>query len=137
PYRKTRLSRAFRVARAAVDADFAQLVDFQSYEPSLGAPAAFVAAPIFADGRRLGVLAIEIPLARVDSIMTGDRLWRERGLGTTGETFLVGSDHQMRSDSRFWLEAPQRYLETIASTGMPEAMIQLMRAHRSTVLFQP
>src|SRR5438876_1018796 len=62
PYRNTRLSRAFRAARVAIDADFVQLVDFESYLPSLGAPAAFVAAPIFDEGRRLGVLALQIPL---------------------------------------------------------------------------
>src|SRR5262249_10397684 len=42
PYHNTRLSRAFRAARVALDADFVQLVDFESYAPSLGAPAAFV-----------------------------------------------------------------------------------------------
>ena len=136
PYRNTKLSRAFRLARNATEADFVQLVDFESYTPSLGAPAAFVAAPIFKDGRRLGVLALQIPLDRIDAVMTGDRKWEERGLGRTGETYLVGSDHRMRSDSRFFLEAPQQYLDTISKRDVPREVLQLMQAHQSTVLFQ-
>jgi PAS domain S-box-containing protein len=136
PYRNTRLSRVFRAARVAIDADFVQLVDFESYAPSLGAPSAFVAAPVFGEGRRLGVVALQIPLARIDAVMTGDRKWRERGLGQTGETYLVGPDHRMRSDSRFLLEGPEQYLETMRATGVPADVLRLMRAHLSTVLFQ-
>ena len=137
PYRNSRLSRAFRAARSAVDADFVRLVDFESYVPSFGAPAAFVAAPIFDRGRRLGVVALQLPLDRIDAVMTGERRWEEGGLGRTGETYLVGPDGRMRSDSRFFLEAPQSYLEAVGQTGVPADVIQLMQAHRSTVLFQP
>jgi len=136
PYHKTQLSRAFRAARGALDADFVQLVDFESYAPSLGAPAAFVAAPIFHEGHRLGVVALQIPLAHIDAVMTGDQQWQERGLGQTGETYLVGSDYWMRSDARGFLETPEPYLETLAATGVPPEVLQLMRAHWSTVLFQ-
>lgn len=137
PHRGTRLSRAFRAARAAFDADFVQLVDFESYVPALGAPAAFVAAPIFAEGRRVGVVALQVPLARIDAIMTGDQKWALRGLGRTGETYLIGADHRMRSDSRFLLESPQEFLDSISATGVPPEAVQLMRTHRSTVPFLP
>jgi PAS domain S-box-containing protein len=137
PYRDTRLSRAFRAARASVDADFAQLVDFESYAPIRGAPAAFVAAPIFAEGRRLGVVALQVPLARIDAIMTTDQKWELRGLGRTGETYLVGADHRMRSDSRFLLESPEEFFESIEGKGVPSEALDLMRTHRSSVLFLP
>src|SRR6266566_2093940 len=136
PYRNTRLSRAFRAARMAVEADFVQLVDFESYAPSLGAPAAFVAAPIFREGRRLGVVALQLPVDRINAGMTGDRKWETQGLGRTGETYLIGPDRRMRSDSRFFLTAPQRYLETAAQTGVPGELLELMRTHQRTVLFQ-
>ena len=136
PYRNTRLSRAFRAAQVAIEADFIQLVDFESYAPSLGAPEAFVAAPIFDEGRRLGVVALRIPLARIDAVMTGDRQWQERGLGQTGETYLVGPDYRMRSDARFFLQTPEQYLEALTAAGVPTLEVQLMRTHQSTVLFQ-
>jgi len=136
-YRNTKLARGVRLAGRAIDADFVQLVDFESYTPALGAPAAFVAAPIFQEGRRLGVLALQIPLDQIDAVMTGNRRWAEHGLGRTGETFLVGSDSRMRSDSRFFLEAPERYVEAQTKAGTAAELLQRMRTHRSTVLFQP
>jgi PAS domain S-box-containing protein len=136
PYRNSRLSRAFRAARAAAGAEFVQLVDFESYTPSFGAPAAFVAAPIFQEGRRLGVVALQIPIDRVDAVMTGDRKWEQGGLGRSGETYLIGPDRRMRSDSRFFLEEPERYLDLVAGTGVPQEQVQLMRTHQSTILFQ-
>jgi PAS domain S-box-containing protein len=137
PYRDTKLSRVFRAARTAIDADFAQIVDFQLYVPSLGAPAAFVAAPVFAGGHRLGVLALRIPLERIDAVMTGDRKWSERGFGRTGESYLIGEDHRMRSDARSLLETPEEYLQTVGGRGVLDDAIQLMREYRSTVLLQP
>jgi PAS domain S-box-containing protein len=136
PYRNTRLSRAFRAGRTAVDADFVQLVDFESYPPSFGAPVAFLAAPIFSEGRRLGVLALQLSLDRINAVMTGERKWAEQGLGLTGETYLVGPDHRLRSDSRFFLEHPEQFLATEAATGVPRDQLELMRAHKRTVLFQ-
>jgi len=61
-------------------------VDFESYTPSLGAPAAFVAAPIFKDGRRLGVVALEIPLDRIDAMVR--QTIQEGGSVVTGGTIL-------------------------------------------------
>jgi PAS domain S-box-containing protein len=136
-FRNSKLGRAYRLARRAVDADFVQLLDFESYTPALGAPAAFAATPIFKDGRRLGVLALQIPLDRINAIMTGDRRWVEQGLGRTGETYLVGSDRRMRSDSRFILEAPPEFVDALARQGASEDLLRLIQAHRSTVLFQP
>jgi methyl-accepting chemotaxis protein len=70
------------------------IVDFQWYDVS-SEPASFVAGPIKAnDGSQIGVLAYQISLKAVNSIM------QERsGMGETGETYLVGSDKKMRSDS--------------------------------------
>src|SRR5262245_60578738 len=137
PYRNTRLSRAFHDARATIDAEFVQLVDFEPYAPSLGAPAAFVAASIFDAGRRLGVMVLQIPLGRIDAVMTGDRKWKKQGLGRTGETYLVGPDYRMRSSARSLIETPHTYLETMALTGVPKELIQRMQTYQSSVLFQP
>jgi len=64
------------------------------YPPAGNAPAQFVAAPVKESGRIIGVVAVEISF---DSI---DRIMRDRsGMGQTGETYLVGPDFKMRSDS--------------------------------------
>ena len=70
------------------------LSDMEAYAPSNGAPAMFVANPITDNGKTIGVLAFQISNSAINSIM------QERaGMGKTGETYLVGSDKKMRSDS--------------------------------------
>ncbi len=78
---------AARQGRAAIS-------DTKPYAPSAGAPAQFVAAPVKEDGKIIGVVAMQISLDAINEIM-GERT----GLGETGETYLVGQDGLMRSDS--------------------------------------
>ena len=85
------LGKAFRDA-AKKDLAFA---DFSPYAPSKGEPASFMASPIRDEGGAIaGYLAIQVPLDQVNAIM-GERT----GLGKTGETYLVGPNQLMRSDS--------------------------------------
>ncbi len=94
PYAGTNFAEAFRKANAAITADTVVFTDFKQYFPSYEAPAGFVASPIFRDGQKLGVLIFQFPIDNLNAIM------KERaGMGETGETYLVGSDLLMRSDS--------------------------------------
>lgn len=69
--------------------------DFAPYEPAGNKPACFVAARILSlDGEWSGSVAIRVPLSKINSI-TQDRT----GMGETGESYLVGPDKLMRSDS--------------------------------------
>jgi len=70
--------------------------DFATYVPSNGVPASFIAAPIMQDAQYLGVLVFQMPIGRINAVMQ-----RSEGMGESGETYIVGSDHLMRSDSRF------------------------------------
>ena len=70
------------------------LSDTKPYPPSQNDPAQFLAAPIIENGTVLGVVAVQISIDSIDSIM------KERsGMWQTGETYLVGPDLKMRSDS--------------------------------------
>jgi methyl-accepting chemotaxis protein len=93
------------LAQACLDAvdgrDQAVFVDFAPYAPSNDQPASFLAAPILdAGGQRLGALAVQMPVGRINELMS-----RLEGLGRSGETYLVGEDNRMRSDSRFSSES--------------------------------
>ena len=70
------------------------LTDFAWYDIS-NEPAAFVSGPINDnEGNQIGVLAYQISITAINEIM------QERsGMGETGETYLVGPDKLMRSDS--------------------------------------
>ncbi|HPF36762.1 MAG TPA: cache domain-containing protein, partial [Candidatus Krumholzibacteria bacterium] len=94
PYADSGLGDVYRRAAAAQDPDAVVFADFRTYFPSYEAPAAFVASPIVHDGERIGVLAMQFPLDNLNAMM-GAR----SGLGETGETYLVGADKLMRSDS--------------------------------------
>ncbi|NVJ91218.1 MAG: hypothetical protein HWE34_06150 [Methylocystaceae bacterium] len=70
--------------------------DFAPYAPSNGAPASFIAAPIFDQaGEKHGILVFQMPIDRIDKVLDVSE-----GMGETGETYLVGKDLLMRSDSR-------------------------------------
>ncbi len=70
-------------------------VDFEPYPATGGKPASFVAAPIRNhNGNIAGVAALRIPLKSINEVMT-----QRSGLGSSGETYLVGPDKLMRSDS--------------------------------------
>jgi class 3 adenylate cyclase len=73
-----------------------QFVDFQSYQPSGGNPASFISAPVYDGETLLGVLAFQMPIGRINEIMSVTS-----GMGSTGETYIVGSNLLMRTDSRF------------------------------------
>lgn len=94
PLKNSPLGQAFAKAKTLKVGTLA-FADFQPYAPTDGAPAAFIAGPLNnAMGFVGGYVAIRVPLALINEIM-GERT----GLGDTGETYLVGPDKLMRSDS--------------------------------------
>lgn len=107
-WRETDLAKAYGAASLGLPAFF----DFKGYEPSHGAPASFVATPVEDEnGTIYGVIAFQMPVGRINKFMQNSV-----GLGKTGETFLVGEDNLMRSDSRFSEEPTilTRKIETAA-----------------------
>jgi signal transduction histidine kinase/CheY-like chemotaxis protein len=70
------------------------LSDTRPYPPSNNIPAQFIAAPILENDKVIGVIAVQVSFDSIDNIM------KERsGMWQTGETYLVGQDKKMRSDS--------------------------------------
>ncbi len=80
--------------QGATSSNQATLSDTLPYPPSNGAPAQFVTAAIRDGGRTIGVVALQIPLDAINAIMQ-----ERNGMGVTGESYLVGADKLMRSDS--------------------------------------
>jgi len=94
PYTQSGLAQAYRNANKASSRQAAVFVDFQRYLPSFNAPAGFIAKPVFNKNEKLGTLVFQFPIDKLNAIM-GQR----SGLGDTGESYLVGADKLMRSDS--------------------------------------
>ncbi len=85
-------------------------VDMAPYAPSNNEPAMFIGMPVWQQEKMIGVVAIQISDKVISTIMQ-DR----SGLGKTGQTYLVGQDKLMRSDS---LLTPEHSLR--ASFADPE-----------------
>ena len=96
PYKDTSLARVYQAALASAGPDDSKLEDFAPYLPSYDGAASFIAAPIFDGQEKIGVLVFQMPVGEINALME-----QRAGLGERGETYLVGADHLMRSQSRF------------------------------------
>lgn len=92
PYSDTPLAKAFKRGQTVLT-----LGDIEWYEPYSG-PAQFLSSPIKKDreDEPIAILVLHMDGNRIDDIMT-----KRPGLKESGETYLVGQDLLMRSDSRF------------------------------------
>jgi methyl-accepting chemotaxis protein len=110
------LAKVWRTVNDAKGAVPSAFSDFASYAPSNGVPASFIAAPVMRGKDYLGVLAFQMPIARINEVMQ-----RADGMGTSGETYIVGADYLMRSDSRFLKKDETSILKTEVKTPTVEA----------------
>ena len=126
PYRDTNFGQVFRAARKAGAKDFVRLIDFKPYHPSYNNQASFIASPIFDGPQQVGVLLFQMPLDRINNIMTNNQRWSDIGLGESGETYTVGHDYKLRTQSRFLAEDKQNYLRVMKDLGVPAATLKEM-----------
>lgn len=92
PYRDSGLARLWA---AVVNKKAAAMVDFSQYQPS-GCPAAFMGAPVLDEkGQIEALVALQISTRDINELVQ-----EKTGMGETGESYLVGHDLFMRSDSR-------------------------------------
>ena len=100
PYANTQFADAYRRALTLQEGE-STLADFELYSPSYDVPATFIAAPMFDGGELAGVCVFQVQLDQISKFMDS-----RGGLGETGESYLVGPDHLMRSNSYY---LPENY----------------------------
>ncbi len=108
-WKDTNIADLYRLLKKKRD-DNIWYVDFEPYAPSHNVPAAFAGTVVRDSNKKvIGFLIVQLPIDRINAIMQ-DRV----GLGKTGETYVVGKDFLMRSDSRFSKESTilRRKVET-------------------------
>ncbi|MDG3002617.1 adenylate/guanylate cyclase domain-containing protein [Paludisphaera mucosa] len=134
PYSSSNLGRLFTSLIKEKDNKTTRIEDFEPYRPSLAAPAAFVGAPIFDGAEMIGILAFQFPIDEFNKLMTSDYKWEADGLGETGEVYLVGDDHLMRSMSRFQKQAPENFYAALKAVGTPPSKIERLRRTNTAIL---
>ncbi|WP_430010404.1 hypothetical protein, partial [Methylophaga lonarensis] len=115
--RDSGLAQVFREVANSNQPDSYAIADFAPFLASYDNAAAFMATPVFIDGVNKGVLAYQIPITRINQIMTYDGNWQASGLGMSGDTVLIGPDRLLRSETRMMLESPEEFINGLNRTG--------------------
>ncbi len=136
PYREGVLRDAYQKAMASNAVDYVGVTDFGDYQPA-DEPTAWMLSPVGPQGRVEGVLALQFPISKINRLMTADRQWEAAGMGATGETFLVGPDDLMRSDSRLFLENREEFKRDVIDAGTPPSVAEDSIRQDGTTLVQP
>ncbi|MFO1372363.1 MAG: hypothetical protein U1F42_08200 [Candidatus Competibacteraceae bacterium] len=91
PYGDTHLAKLFRRVRDSKQIGFA---DFETYAPWNNEARGFIAVPIISQGELLMVMIEHVFAVETNKLMT-DR----SGLGKSGDSYLIGPERLVRSDS--------------------------------------
>jgi class 3 adenylate cyclase len=136
PYKTGDLNEAYSKALDSHAVDYVAVTDFGDYQPA-DEPTAWMVSPVGPQGRVEGVLALQFPISKINRLMTMDKRWEESGMGKTGETFIVGPDDLMRSDSRLFLEDPEAFKRDVVNAGTPPDVAEESIRQHGTTLVQP
>jgi class 3 adenylate cyclase len=136
PYHSSALTDAYNKAVESNAVDYVAITDFGDYQPA-DEPTAWMVSPVGDQGRVEGVIALQFPISKINRLMTMDKRWEESGMGKTGETFIVGPDDLMRSDSRLFLENPEAFKRDVIEAGTPPDVAQESIRQHGTTLVQP
>ncbi len=136
-YANTGLGKAFANANALSSSKEVTLTDFAAYTPSYEDAAAFIGVPIIDKGKKFGVLIVQMPIDRINNIMTSNKNWKEVGMGETGQTLLVGSDALLRNQARDLIEDKPAYLADLKKAGLPAELINIIDTKNSAIGLQP
>jgi len=97
-WKETDLAQLFRLINHQPEVGKIHISDFSPYQPSNNEPASFIGTSVFnIDNQYLGAIILQLPIEPIDQIMQVTA-----GMGESGETYVVGADYLMRSNSRFF-----------------------------------
>jgi PAS domain S-box-containing protein len=136
PYKNTNFARAFISSRDSDHPEFVHLEDFEPYHPSYNDQASFISSPIYDGDKKIGVLLFQMPIDRINDIMTSKQNWESVGLGKTGETYIVGDDYKLRNQSRFLIEDKENYFNMIEKIGIPVDIRNQIKNANNTIGLQ-
>ncbi|NEQ98014.1 MAG: hypothetical protein F6K30_15065 [Cyanothece sp. SIO2G6] len=136
PHRRSNLATVVNAVRADPGRGFVKVVDYDPYIPSQLDPTAFMAAPIYNGPHIVGIIAVQLPQERINTLLTGNQEWMDLGLGQTGQVYVVGDDFLMRSTARRLLEDAAAYRNTLERLGQTPQTLTLIETLNTSILLQ-
>lgn len=124
PYASSDIGKAFTGAVTLDSSDKSYITDMNRYYPSYDAPAQFISTPIYDGTTLLGTLIFQIPVEKLNVILTSKRSWKKQGQGDSGETYIIGEKKYMRSVSRFLVEDKAGFLDIMKKIGLPKESLE-------------
>lgn len=121
PYANTGIGIAFKKALQNRNEGELSYSELAPYLPSYNAMAGFISTPIYEGNKLVSILIFQIPLDRVNSIMTHNQAWNTNGYGKTGETYLVNDAKKLVTESRFYLEDAISFIDGMKAYSTEEA----------------
>lgn len=137
PYANTGLGMKVRAMRNLRNRDDLKVADFEPYRPSLGRPMGFAISPIFDGPQMIGMLVLQLPIDKCNSVLTGNFNWEAEGLGKTGKCYVVGPDGTMRSESRMHHADPEMFYKILHSSGLPKSVADQIERLRTVICTLP
>lgn len=136
PFAESGLAEAYQKGLTAGNGN-AVFIDFKPYLPSYGAPASFIATPVYHEDKLTGVLIFQMPVDEINAIMTSNNQWQEVGFGESSESYLVGQDETLRSQSRFLIEDKAGYIQALNNAGLTSQQVNEIDVRDSSIGLQP
>lgn len=133
PYANSGLGEAYRLALSATEPGQTFTTDMHAYFPSYDDFASFISAPIYINGELTGVFIIQMPLDKINKIMTFNDQWAQYGLGLSGETYLVADDKTMRNNSRFFNEDSEEFFAALTRAEIPSSVSDQIKKKKTTI----
>lgn len=132
PFKDSGLAQVFSKANQ-LNSSRVVFEDYKPYGPAYNAQSSFIASPVFdSSGAKIGILAFQLPISQVNAIMTVERKWKDKGLGLSGETYLLGADKRLRSEARTLLEDKAAYLQALQNANVnPDTLSMISRSDSS------
>ncbi|MDM8569390.1 cache domain-containing protein [Thiotrichales bacterium HSG1] len=113
-----------------------KIIDFTPYFQFHNTYAAFLGTPVFSNGKKIGILVLQINSEYINTIMTYSKNWQSEKSGNTGESYIVAIDGTMRNDSRKLVEYKEDYLLAIEQAGLSNDIVTKINLKNTSIGLQ-
>lgn len=140
PFRNSNAGKLFRRIIKSKEGQVVAYEDYDHYAPSYYIPYSFVATPIYAKNKKIGVLMFQLTNEKISDILSNNQQWEKAGLGGTGEIALIAPDFKLRNNTRRFLTDPLSYVTDLKASlkrgTIDEQTIEYIKKLNTTIFLR-